>query len=227
MHERAEQEQDRESRPRDARVIGHPSAHPLADGWSASALPASRAVVIGASAGGPSALGRLLAALHPALDAAVVVVNHVGAQGPDFLPNVLGRHSALLTTLARERCPVLAGVIHIAPSGYHLEIDRDRKFSLSVDPRVCYSRPSIDVLFASAAEAFGEALAGVVLTGASNDGAQGLKRIRELGGLAYVQAPSEAEIDIMPRAALQHAGADLCAPLEAIAAALNVFGGRP
>lgn len=197
------------------------------DGAGDTDPPASRAVVVGASAGGPAAVGRLLEGLAPDLDLAVVVVNHVGAEGPDLLPAILGRSSGLPVVLAQERRVVLPGVVHVAPSGYHLEIGRDRKFSLSVDPRVCYSRPAIDVLFASAAEAFGDALAGVVLTGASSDGADGLKRIRELGGLAFVQAPLEAEVDIMPRAALERAGADLCAPLAVLAQALNAFGRRP
>lgn len=187
---------------------------------------ARRAVVVGASAGGPSAIGRLLHGLAPDLDVAVVVVNHVGADGGDLLAPILGRSSALPVELAQERRPVKSGLVQVAPGGYHLEIDRDRNFSLSVDSRVCYSRPAIDILFASAAEAFGDALAGVVLTGASSDGAEGLRRIRELGGLAFVQAPLEAEIDIMPRAALERAGADLCASVAALAAALNAFGLR-
>lgn len=197
-----------------------PSLSPL----SVDAQPAPRAIVIGASAGGPPALGRLLAALDPLPDVGIAVVNHVGADGPDMLPAILARLSGRRVVLAQERCPLAGGLVHIAPSGYHLEVGRDRRFSLSVDPRVCYSRPSIDVLFASAAEAYGDALAGVVLTGASSDGAEGLKRIRELGGRAFVQEPSEAEVDTMPLAALQRAGADLCAPLVSLAEALTAFG---
>lgn len=193
----------------------------------AGAEPAPRAIVIGASAGGPPALGRLLAALDAGPDVGIAVVNHVGADGPDMLHTILARLSGRTVVLAQERCPLSGGLVHVAPSGYHLEVGRDRRFSLSVDPRVCYSRPAIDVLFASAAEAYGDALAGVVLTGASSDGAEGLKRIRELGGRALVQEPSEAEVDTMPLAALQCAGADLCAPLAVLAAALTAFGRNP
>ncbi len=190
----------------------------------ADVRPAPCAIVIGASAGGPATLGRLLAALGPRPDVGIAVVNHVGADGPDLLPDILTRLSGRRVVLAQERCPLAGGLVHVAPSGYHLEVGRDRCFSLSVEARVCYSRPSIDVLFASAAEAYGDALAGVVLTGASSDGAEGLKRIRELGGRAFVQEPSEAEVDTMPLAALQRAGADLCAPLSALAEALDAFG---
>ena len=188
--------------------------------------PARRAVVVGASAGGPAALQQLLPGLDPALDAAVVVVVHVGPDGPDLLPSLLDRGSALPVVLATERRPLVPGVVHFAPSGYHLEVERDRRFSLSADARVCYSRPSIDVLFTSAAAAYGESLAGVVLSGASSDGAEGLGTIRDLGGLALVQTPTEAEIDTMPAAALARAGADLCAPVTELAQRINAFGRR-
>jgi len=185
--------------------------------------PAQRAVVIGASAGGPAALRQLLPALDAALDAAVIVVLHVGTDGPDLLPALLDPHSPLPLVLARERCPLLPGVVHVAPSGYHLEVERDRRFSLSADARVCYSRPSIDVLFMSAAAAYGADLAGVVLSGASDDGAAGLQTIRDLGGLALVQTPTDAEIVTMPAAALARAGADFCAPLADLARRINAF----
>lgn len=181
----------------------------------------AQAVVIGASAGGPAALRRLLERLDPGLPAAVVVVNHVGARGPDLLPEVLEQSSPLPVALAQERMPVTEGRVHVAPSGYHLLIEPDRHFSLSVDPKVCFSRPSIDVLFETAARAYHKCLIGVVLTGASSDGAEGLAQIRQRGGLALVQSPEEAEVPTMPRAALERAGADLCAPLDALAARIN------
>lgn len=188
--------------------------------------PARRAVVIGGSAGGPAALQRLLPHLDPDLDAAVVVVIHLGLDGPDLLPSILDATSALPVVLAQERHPVVSGLVHVAPSGYHLLVDRDRHFALSADEKVCYSRPSIDVLFKSAGEAYQDALTGVVLTGASGDGADGLKRIRELGGVALIQEPAEAEVETMPRMALDRAGADLCAPLALIAARINGYGRR-
>lgn len=188
--------------------------------------PARRAVVIGASAGGPGALQQLLPALDPDLDAGVVVLVHVGSGGPDLLPSLLDRTSALPVVLAEERRPVASGVVHVAPGGYHLLVGRERHFALSADEKVCYSRPSIDVLFKSAGEAYQDALAGVVLSGASSDGADGLKRIRQLGGLALVQEPAEAEVPVMPQAALEQAGADVCGPLALLASHINRYGRR-
>lgn len=188
--------------------------------------PARRAVVIGGSAGAPAALMKLLPALDPDLDAGVVVVVHLGPDSPDMLPTILDAASALPVVLAGERNPVVSGLVHVAPSGYHLLVGRDRHFALSADEKVCCSRPAIDVLFNSAAEAYAGSLAGVLLTGASGDGAEGLRRIRELGGLALVQEPAEAEVDTMPSAAIAQAGADLCAPVAVLAARINGFGRR-
>jgi len=218
-------------------VTGRAAAEPsrAVAAWTASpgsrdavrpSAPAERLVVIGGSAGGPAALLRLLPALDPELDAAIAIVIHVGADSPDLLPSILEATSALPVKLATERLPVVSGIVCIAPSGYHLLVGQDRCFALSVDEKVCFSRPSIDVLFKSAGEAYRGAVVGVLLTGASSDGAQGLKRIRELGGLALIQEPAEAEVDTMPRAALEQAGADLCAPLAALAARINGFGRR-
>ncbi|MGR7994983.1 MULTISPECIES: chemotaxis protein CheB [unclassified Xanthobacter] len=178
-------------------------------------------VVIGASAGGPAALRRLLGGLEPALPAAVVIVNHVGARGPDLLADVLAPACPLPVSTARERLPVTPGQVFVAPSGYHLLIAPDHHFTLSVDAKVCFSRPAIDVLFESAARAYQKSLIGVVLTGASSDGAAGLACIRALGGMALVQAPDEAQVATMPQAALERAGADLCAPLAALATRIN------
>jgi len=100
-------------------------------------------------------------------------------------------------------------------------VESDLHFALSIDPRVNHARPSIDVLFHSAAEAWGDGLLGVVLTGANADGAAGLRRIRQLGGLAVVQSPADAEATAMPQAALDIAGADYCVPLSDIAPLLN------
>jgi two-component system chemotaxis response regulator CheB len=104
-------------------------------------------------------------------------------------------------------------------------VERDATFSLSVDPKICFVRPSIDVLFQSAADAYGPGLAAVVLTGANEDGAAGLKRVRDRGGIGIVQDPAEAEAPEMPAAALMLAGADHVLPLERIPALLNSFCG--
>jgi len=100
-------------------------------------------------------------------------------------------------------------------------VETSRRFALSVDQRVSFARPSIDVLFESAAEAYRDTLIGIVLTGANSDGADGLLQVRQGGGLAVVQEPSDAEVSTMPAAALERAGADHCLPLAAIAPLLN------
>lgn len=179
------------------------------------------AIVIGCSSGGLAALTPLLRALEPPLAQAIVVCSHSGDHGTGLLASLLGRHCRLPVREARERFPVAPGTIHLAPPGYHLMIERERRFALSVDEPVHYSRPSIDVLFESAAAAYGARVAGVVLTGASADGALGLACIRHNGGLAIVQDPAEAPAPAMPSAALARAGADHCLPLAQIASLLH------
>ncbi|MGE4371958.1 MAG: chemotaxis protein CheB [Xanthobacter sp.] len=179
------------------------------------------AIVIGASAGGPAALQVLLSRLEKNLSAAVVIVNHIGSQGPDLLADILAPCCALPVRLAREREQVTSGMVHIAPSGYHLLVERSFHFSLSVDARVHFSRPAIDMLFESAAMAYGRQLAALVLTGASEDGATGLAMVRREGGTALVQSPGEAAFKTMPQAAIDIAGADICAPVEDLADHLN------
>lgn len=179
------------------------------------------AIVIGCSAGGVDALKTVLGGLDARLSQAILVCLHSRSDTVDMLCSVLGRVSPLPVTEAVERQQVQSGVVHLAPSGYHLLVESDLHFALSIDPRVNHARPSIDVLFHSAAEAWGDGLLGVVLTGANADGAAGLRRIRQLGGLAVVQSPADAEATAMPQAALDIAGADYCVPLSDIAPLLN------
>ena len=184
-------------------------------------MPATEAIAIGCSTGGLSALTQLLGALDPKLPAAILVCSHTGSPTVDTLCALLARHSTLPVAEAGERRSVRPGMVHVAPAGYHLLVEPGRQFALSVDPPVWFSRPSIDVMFTSAAEVYGAALAGVVLTGASPDGAHGLANIRRSGGVAIVQEPGEAQAPAMPRAALELAGADHCLPLARIAPLLN------
>lgn len=184
-------------------------------------MMAPRAVAIGCSAGGLTALERLLGGLLPGLPQAFLVCCHTGSATVDLMCELLVRHAAMPVEEAREREAPCAGVAYVAPSGYHLLVEPDGRFALSVDPRVSFARPSIDVLFASAAEAYGEGLVGVILTGANSDGADGLAAVRARGGLAIVQRPDDAESPAMPQAALERAGADHCLPLAAIAPLLN------
>ena len=182
------------------------------------------ACVIGASAGGVTALVQLLGDLSPQLPMGVIVVLHAGAQATG-LARVLGTRCPLpvRTVEAGSRCE--PGQVWVAPPGYHLLVERDRRFSLSVDDKVCYVRPSVDVLFASAADAWRERLIGVILTGGNEDGADGLLQIRSRGGVAVVQDPAEAEAAAMPQAALQRAGADHVLGIRHIGRLLNRLAG--
>lgn len=160
------------------------------------------AAVIGCSAGGLDALQRILQPLPADLGIAVVIVSHVPADGGSLLPLLLGRACRLPVSEAEEREPVRPGHVYVAPPNYHLLVEPDFTFGLSVDARVCNVRPAADVLFASAAEAYGHRLVGLVLTGANADGAAGLKAVAERGGTCLVQDPDTAMADAMPRAAI-------------------------
>ena len=184
-------------------------------------MVAPQAIVIGCSAGGLTALESLFAAIDPVLPQPIAVCCHTGSATVDMLCELLAKHATLPVEEARERAPMRGGVIHVAPSGYHWLVETSRRFSLSVDQRVSFARPSIDVLFESASEAYRDALIGVLLTGANSDGADGLVHVRQAGGIAVVQDPADAEVPAMPAAALQRAGADHCLPLAAIAPLLN------
>lgn len=179
------------------------------------------AVVMGCSAGGMGALRTVLGGLHRHFPRAVVVVCHTGSEDVTTFCELLELTSTLPVREARERQSMVPGIVHVAPSGYHLLLERDGCFSLSVDGRVSFARPAIDVLFETAASACGKDLIGVVMTGANNDGAAGLQAIRRRGGLAIVQDPLDAQASAMPQAAIETAGADHVVPLGDIAPLLN------
>ena len=180
-----------------------------------------KAVVIGCSTGGLQALMAVLPGLAPDLPVPVVLVCHTGAEDVDLLCDLLGRSCPLPVREAEERQQAQPGVVHVAPSGYHLYLERDRSFTLSIDPKVCYVRPAVDVLFESAADVWKSSLLGIVLTGANDDGAAGLARIRKAGGYGIVQNPAEAVAAQMPQAALRTAGADEILSLREIAERIN------
>jgi two-component system chemotaxis response regulator CheB len=175
------------------------------------------AVVIGVSAGGVQALQVLLPALPASFPLPVAIVQHRDPRSDGFLASFLDRMSRIAVSEAEDKEPFCAGHAYLAPAGYHLLLESDRSLSLSVDPRVNYSCPSIDVLFESAADVFAASLIGVVLTGANADGAQGLKAIKVRGGLAVVQDPQTASTAAMPRAALEATPVDHVMDLEEIA----------
>jgi two-component system chemotaxis response regulator CheB len=173
-------------------------------------------VVIGGSAGGVDALVGLLPAIPDGYGAAVVCILHVPADRDSRLAEVFDPRAALPVREARDKEPIAPGVIYFAGSGYHLSIERDRCFSLSCEPPVQFARPAIDVLMESSADAYGPRVAGILLTGANHDGADGMCRIRERGGLTIVQDPGEAQASAMPKEAIRRCAPDLVLPLSAI-----------
>lgn len=159
--------------------------------------------MIGGSAGALDALAQLLPALPANFPIPIALVLHVHPNKPSHLARVLGARCALPVKEAEDKEPIAAATVYVAPPNYHLLLERQRCFSLSVDDPVLFSRPAIDVLFESAADAFGPSLTGVLLSGGSEDGARGIAQIHDNGGLTVVQAPSTASVPIMPNAALR------------------------
>lgn len=191
------------------------------------AVPEIRAIVIGASAGGVEAIGLLLAALPAPYVPAVIVVLHIPPDRPSLLAELFAARCRLPVREALDKEHIEAGTVYVAPPGYHLLVEREGTLALSLDAPVAFSRPSVDVLFESAAAAYGPHVLGIVLTGGNNDGAEGVAAIRAAGGRAWVQEPSEAIAPAMPEAAIDRAGADLVLPLRDMAERLaNLRSGR-
>jgi len=165
--------------------------------------PKYRAVVIGASAGGLMALKKLLPALPVDFPCPVLIVQHISPMSDNYMSRMLDAASNIRVKEADEKEKLAAGVVYIAPPDYHLLVEADETLSLSADDKVNYSRPSIDVLFETAADTFGSQLVGIVLTGANADGAEGLLAIKKAGGYTLVQDPDDAESPAMPLAAIQ------------------------
>jgi two-component system, chemotaxis family, protein-glutamate methylesterase/glutaminase len=173
-------------------------------------------IVIGCSMGGMAALEAIFSVLPESFGVPIIVAQHRYRTSGEALPAFLRRHSSLEVVDATDKQWVKPGNVYLAPANYHLLVDRGGELSLSVDDVVSYSRPSIDVLFESAANAYTSATVGVVLTGANADGAQGAKRIKERGGFVVVQDPATAESAEMPKAAIAKARVDRILPLNRI-----------
>jgi len=192
-----------------------------------SALRADiEAVVIGTSAGGVHALSILLPALAPTATPAVLVVVHLPRDRPSSLPEVFSRKCALRVREAQDKEPIVPGTVYFAPSNYHLLVEQGPELALSVDALVHHSRPSIDVLFESAADVYGRRLLGIILTGANEDGAVGLRAIHDAGGVTVVQSPETAHSPPMALAAIKQAKPDHVLPLDQIAALLRTLPSR-
>ena len=179
------------------------------------------AVAIGASAGGIQALSVLLPALPSSLRAAVFIVLHLPRDKPSILAKIFKPKCALPVFEAEDKQPVIPGNIYFAPADYHLLIDQGPQLALSADEPVHHSRPSIDVLFESAADVYKDRLLGIILTGANEDGATGLAAVKDAGGITVVQEPETAQAPQMVRSALALRPADWVLPLDKIAALLQ------
>lgn len=163
---------------------------------------ALQAVVIGASAGALDALSQLLPGLPADYGLPLLVVVHLPPGKDSLLAGILASKCRMKVKEAEDKEEIMAGTIYTAPPDYHLLVEKGATLSLSSEEEVNFSRPSIDVLFETAADAYGSKVAGIVLTGANNDGAAGLRAIAATGGVAIVQQPDQAFASLMPQAAL-------------------------
>ena len=182
-------------------------------------------VVMGASLGGLSAITDVLSRLPGDFSVPIAFVQHRGAHDPDMLIHILRRMTPIPVREPHDKEQIQPGRFYVAPADYHLIVEKGA-FSLSTEHAVSYARPSIDVLFETAAEAYGPGVIGVLMTGANHDGANGARRIKECGGRLIVQDPSTAESNVMPRAAIEATTVDRILPLERIAGTLVEWCGN-
>jgi len=175
------------------------------------------AVVIGVSTGGLEALQLILPRLREDFPRPLFIVNHIHKTSDNFLVRHLNETSRLLVKQAEDKEPIRPAVVYMAPPDYHLLIEWDSTIALSTSELVNYTRPSIDVLFETAADVYGEKLIGIILTGANKDGSEGARKIKARGGFVVVQDPETAVMDAMPRAAIAAASPDIILSLAAIA----------
>lgn len=173
-------------------------------------------VTIAASAGGLSPLRDIVSALPEHSTASIFVVYHIGAHR-SVLPEILNRAGKLRAAFAADHEEISHGRIYVAPPDHHMRLAPGR-IRLDRGPKVNHSRPAADPLFVSAAESYGERVAGIVLSGWDGDGSAGLRAIKEHGGLAFVEQPDKAEVPDMPRSAIAADHPNACLAIEALAA---------
>lgn len=174
------------------------------------------AIVIGVSSGGLKAMKIMFSFLSKDFNTPIIIVQHISPRSDNQWIKILNDQSNLIIKEADEKENIEKGIVYIAPPNYHLMIEMDKSFSLTIDERVNFARPSIDVLFESAAEAYKNKLIGVILTGSNHDGTNGLKRIKERGGLTIVQNPETAESANMPASAIASVQPDYILSLDEI-----------
>jgi two-component system chemotaxis response regulator CheB len=188
--------------------------------WAGPGAPLPAVVVVGTSLGGLHALEAVLGELTADFPLPIAVVQHRSIEAPDSLSLLLQLHCVLPVSEANDKEPMVGGHVYLAPADYHLLID-DGRFALSTEPRVLHARPSIDVLFESAADGYRDRVLALLLTGASADGTRGAARIRSRGGHVLAQDPATAEAPLMPRAAITAGNVDEVLPLAQLGAYLN------
>ena len=189
-------------------------------------MPGHDIIVIGTSAGGLKALGALLGALPTDIDAALFIVQHVAADRPSILPQILADVSSLPASHPLDKEPIQTGRIYVAPPDYHLLVSQG-SMRVVRGPQENKFRPAIDVLFRSAARTYGPRVVGVILTGYLDDGTVGLQAVKKRGGVAIVQDPNEAEYPSMAKSALRYVKVDYCLPLAEIPDLLVHLSNQP
>jgi two-component system chemotaxis response regulator CheB len=167
-----------------------------------------KAVIIGGSAGSLSPLLHILKNLSPAFDLPVIIVVHRNNDPSSSLDMLLNQSSRLPVKEAEDKEPILDGIIYLAPADYHLLIEKERTFSLDASEKINFSRPSIDVSMQTAAEAYGQGLLAVLLSGANDDGTAGFAAVKAAGGIAIVQDPEEAAVPKMTQSVIRKRLAD-------------------
>jgi len=185
-----------------------------------------RAVVMGGSAGGVEALAAILSMLPSDFALPVLVVQHLHPRDDGSFARNFASATRLRVVEPCDKERIEPGCVYAAPANYHMLVERNGTIALSVDERVNWSRPSIDVLFESATHAWGEALVAVILSGANADGAKGMAAVKEAGGLTIVQDPASAQTPIMPQAAIDAGAAEEVLRAEEIGRRLIELGTR-
>ena len=179
------------------------------------------AIVIGVSSGGLAALTAILPNLSARMGLPILIVQHLTPGSDDFLATHFNAICSIPVKEAEDKEPILNNTIYFAPANYHLMVEQDKTIALSTAEQVQYSRPAIDVLFETAAEAYLDRLIGIILTGANSDGTNGIIRIRQLNGIVIAQSPESSEVDVMPLSAINNAGVDKILDLKEIAPYIN------
>lgn len=184
------------------------------------------AIVIGASAGGLNAFTKIITNLDDNFNIPVLIVQHISPHSDNYITKHLDKLSKIKVKEADEKEKLSSGTVYFAPPNFHMLIEDDHTISFSVEAKVSYARPSINVLFESAAYVFGSHLIGILLTGANNDGATGLKIIKEFGGMTIVENPATAEVKTMPKSAINLFQPDQVIELDKISDLLNTISNK-